>query len=146
MLAGSCSIQEVSKAFVPALASDACPCTNARAKADLKSVQNCTAIKIRNLYPPFTWYREENMSNPQWKWEELYLKAFLETNHLHLPARIADVEQAIGLRTTEMRTTADGELEWQAIEDAMNGLSILKREIRASMGIQAIGRLPLSNS
>jgi hypothetical protein len=90
--------------------------------------------------------REENMSDAQWKWEEAYLKAFLETNPLSLPSRIADAEKAIGSRTTEMRANADGELEWQAIEDAMNGLSILKREIRASMGINAIGRLPLSNS
>jgi hypothetical protein len=86
------------------------------------------------------------MENAQWKWEELYLKAFLETNPLNLPGRVADAEKAIGSRTTEMRTNPDGELEWQAIEDAMNGLSILKREISASMGIHAIGRLPLSNS
>jgi hypothetical protein len=36
-------------------------------------------------------------------------------------------------------------MEWQAIEDAVNGLSILKREIRDPMRIQAI-ETPLSNS
>jgi hypothetical protein len=86
------------------------------------------------------------MDNAQWEWEGLYLKAFLETNPLHLPGRVADAEKAIGSRTIEMRTNANGELEWQAIEDAMNGLAVLKREVRASMGIHAIGRLPLSNS
>jgi len=86
------------------------------------------------------------MAIAQWKWEELYLKAFLETNPLNLPGRIADAEKAIGSRTTELRTSPDGEMEWQAIEDAMTGLSILKREIRAVMGVHAIGRLPLSNS
>jgi len=86
------------------------------------------------------------MSNTQWKWEDPYLRAFLETDHLKLPGRIADAEKAIGSRTTELRTNADGELEWQAIEDAMNGLSILKRELRAPARIPAIGRLPLSNS
>ena len=86
------------------------------------------------------------MDNAQWKWEELYLKAFLETNPLNLSSRVADAEKAIASRTSELRTSPDGELEWQAIEDAMNGLSILKREIRTPIGIHAIGRLPLSNS
>jgi hypothetical protein len=75
------------------------------------------------------------MPNTQWKWEGAYLKAFLETNPLNLPARITDAEKAIASRTTELRTSADGEMEWQAIEDAVNGLSILKREIRSAMGI-----------
>ena len=83
---------------------------------------------------------------PQWKWEGLYLQAFLETNALNLPGRITDVEKAIASRTIELRTSANGEMEWQAIEDAMNGLSILKREIRSAMGIHVVGRLPLSNS
>jgi hypothetical protein len=86
------------------------------------------------------------MDKAQWKWEGLYLKAFLETNPLNLPARIGDAEKAIASRTTELRTTVDEEMEWQAIEDAMNGLSILKREIRLPVGIHMIGRLPLSNS
>jgi hypothetical protein len=86
------------------------------------------------------------MPNAQWKWEGPYLQAFLETNAANLPGRITDAEKAIASRTTELRTGADGEMEWQAIEDAMNGLSILKREIRDPMRIHAIGRLPLSNS
>jgi hypothetical protein len=111
-----------------------------------RSVQKYTDIKKWNLYSPFTLQGEENMDNAEWKWEELYLKAFLETNALNLPGRIGDAEKAIASRTTELRTIADGELEWQAIENAMNGLSILKREIRVPLGIHAIGRLPLSNS
>lgn len=86
------------------------------------------------------------MDNAQWKWEEVYLKAFLETNPSNLSRRVADAEKAISLRTTELRESPDGEEEWQAIEDAINGLSILKREIRAPMGINALGRIPLSNS
>jgi hypothetical protein len=89
---------------------------------------------------------EKNMDNAQWKWEEVYLKAFLETNPSNLSRRVADAEKAISLRTTELRESPDGEEEWQAIEDAINGLSILKREIRAPMGINALGRIPLSNS
>jgi hypothetical protein len=86
------------------------------------------------------------MNNAQWKWEDAYLEAFMETNPSNLSRRVADAEKAIASRTSELRTSPDGELEWQAIEDAMNGLSILKREIRAPIGIRAIGRLPLSNS
>lgn len=60
--------------------------------------------------------------------------------------RITDAEKAIASRTTELGTSgAHGEMEWQAIEDAVNGLSILKREIRDPMRIQAI-ETPLSNS
>jgi hypothetical protein len=86
------------------------------------------------------------MDKEQWKWEEAYLEAFMETNPSNLSRRVADAEKAIASRTSELRTSPDGELEWQAIEDAMNGLSILKREIWAPVGIHAIGRLPLSNS
>jgi hypothetical protein len=42
--------------------------------------------------------------------------------------RITDAEKAIASRTTELGTSAHGEMEWQAIEDAVNGLSILKRD------------------
>jgi hypothetical protein len=86
------------------------------------------------------------MANAQWKWEELYLKAFLETNPSNLLNRIADAEKAIATRTTELRTRVDGEMEWQAIEDAISGLSILKREIARPTGISQLGRLPINNS
>jgi hypothetical protein len=86
------------------------------------------------------------MNNAQWKWEGLYQQAFLETDARNLPARINDAETAIAARTTELRTSADGELEWQAIEDAISGLSILKREVKTPIGISAFHRLPISNS
>jgi hypothetical protein len=78
------------------------------------------------------------MGNAQWKWEELYTKAFLETNPLNLSDRVAAAENAIGLRTSELRTSPDADVEWQAIEDATQGLSILKREIKPAIGINAI--------
>jgi hypothetical protein len=78
------------------------------------------------------------MGNAQWKWQELYLNAFLETNPLNLSGRVVAAEKAIALRTTELRTSSEGELEWQAIGDAMKGLSILKREIKRAIGINAI--------
>jgi hypothetical protein len=109
-------------------------------------VQKVTEIRKRNLYSTSTSQEEKKMDNIQWKWEGLYLQAFLETNALNLPARIIDAEKAIASRTTELRTSADGEMEWQAIEDALSGLSILKREVKTANGISAFGRLPLSNS
>jgi hypothetical protein len=78
------------------------------------------------------------MGNAQWKWEELYTKALLETNPLNLSDRVAAAENAIGSRTSELRTSPDGELEWQAIENGTKGLSILKREINPPIGINAI--------
>jgi len=86
------------------------------------------------------------MDNVQWKWEGLYQKAFLETDAVNLPTRINDAERAIAARTTELRTSADGEMEWRAIEDAISGLSILKREVKTPIGISAVARLPISNS
>jgi hypothetical protein len=86
------------------------------------------------------------MDNVQWKWEGLYQKAFLETDAVNLPTRITDAERAIAARTTELRTSADGEMEWRAIEDAISGLSILKREVKTPIGISAVARLPISNS
>jgi hypothetical protein len=55
------------------------------------------------------------MERTQWKWEETYLQAFLETSPLNLPNRVADAERAIPLRTIELRTSSSGELEWPTL-------------------------------
>lgn len=85
------------------------------------------------------------MSSAIFKWEKPYLRAFLETNSSSLPRRIADAENAISLRTTELRTSSGAELEWQAIEDAMSGLSILKREVKTANQLGEFRALPVSN-
>jgi hypothetical protein len=126
------------------------PITDASCSAVSKPLlQKCAKVYRNQETKPLLFFhlvREKNMDNAQWKWEEVYLEAFMETNPSNLSRRVADAENAISLRTIELRTSPDGELEWQAIEDAMNGLSILKREIRAPIRIHAVGRLPLNNS
>jgi hypothetical protein len=78
---------------------------------------------------------EDVMKDTQWEWQEFYLEAFLDTDPQNLVSRVAAAEKAIYLRTEELRTSADGQAEWRAIADAISGLAILKREIKASREI-----------
>ena len=78
----------------------------------------------------------------QWEWREHYRDALLETNPLNLIGRVATAERAIFLRTKELRGSLAGQAEQQAIADATNGLSVLKREsqvkVRACAGLSPI--------
>ena len=76
------------------------------------------------------------MSDTQWKWQEPYLEAFLDTDPKNLADRIAAAEKAIYLRTEELRASSNGLAEWRAIADAISGLSILKREIKSSTEVK----------
>ena len=76
------------------------------------------------------------MTDTEWKWQEAYLEAFLDTDPQNLVNRVAAAERAISLRTKELRTSSDGHVEWQAIADAISGLSILKREIKSSTEVR----------
>jgi hypothetical protein len=76
------------------------------------------------------------MSNVQWEWQEHYLDALIETNPLNLGGRVATAERAIFLRTKELRGSLLGPVERQAIADAINALSVLKREGRASSSLR----------
>ena len=71
------------------------------------------------------------MSILQWEWQQQYQVALLETNPLHLGGRVATAERVISLRSDVLRARPDGQAERQAIEYAMRGLSVLKREIPA---------------
>lgn len=71
------------------------------------------------------------MSTLQWEWQQQYQVALLEMNPLNLRGRVATAEKAISLRSDVLRTRSDGQAERQAIEYAMRGLSVLKREIPA---------------
>ncbi len=70
------------------------------------------------------------MSILQWEWQQQYQVALLETNPLKLGGQVATAEKAISLRSDALRSRSDGQAERQAIEYAMRGLSVLKREIR----------------
>jgi len=67
----------------------------------------------------------------QWEseWQRLYVDALLETDPLKLVGRVATAEKAILMRVEELCTSSDGAVEWQALEDAITGMSMLKREI-----------------
>jgi hypothetical protein len=72
------------------------------------------------------------------EWQRLYVDALLETDPLKRVARIATAEKAILSRVEELCTSSDGAVEWQAIEDAITGMSALKREIlKSPTGIKA---------
>ena len=77
----------------------------------------------------------QRVGKPQWDWQDYYLEAFLDTNPLNLVGRIAAAEKAIFLRTEELGASS-GELERQALADALSGLSILKRDIKSPIGIK----------
>jgi hypothetical protein len=75
----------------------------------------------------------------QWRleWQQLYVEALLETNVLKLRGRVASAEKAVLSRVAELCVSTDGQEEWQAIEDAITGLLVLKRQIyKSSIGIR----------
>jgi hypothetical protein len=69
------------------------------------------------------------MSDLQWQWQQEYQVALLEMNPRNLLGRVATAEKAISLRAEALRARSDGQAERKAIEYAMRGLSVLKREI-----------------
>jgi len=72
--------------------------------------------------------------NLQWdhEWQRLYVEALLETNPLNLVGAFAAAEVAILSRVEELCVTPDSEEEWEAIEDAIHGLMVLKRGVLKS--------------
>jgi hypothetical protein len=77
------------------------------------------------------------MSNEQREWQQLYVEALLETNPLNLAGRVASAEKAIFLRTKELHIGLVEQAERHAIADAMSSLSVLRRECKSPIGIQA---------
>ena len=67
----------------------------------------------------------------QWgsEWQQCYVEALLERDPLNLAAKVAIAERVIVARAAEFCMSPDGEQEWQAIEDAISGLAVLRREI-----------------
>jgi hypothetical protein len=59
------------------------------------------------------------------KWQSPYLRALMETEQTKLGARLEVAQKAILLR---MKSIPESQEETQALEDALRGLSILKRE------------------
>jgi hypothetical protein len=63
------------------------------------------------------------------EWHRLYVSALSETDPVKLVGRVAAAEKAILLRVEELCTSSDGAVEWQALEEAIKGMSVLKREM-----------------
>lgn len=62
------------------------------------------------------------------EWEKTYREALLELNPQKLVQRVSAAESAILSRLQEIRIGSDSRMEAQAIEDALNGLRVLKSE------------------
>jgi hypothetical protein len=66
------------------------------------------------------------------EWQQCYVEALLETDVVNLVARVTIAEGVILSRVRELCLGSGDEEEWQAIEDAISGLSVLRREILKS--------------
>lgn len=62
------------------------------------------------------------------RWQQTYHDALLELNPQKLVQRVSQAETAVLSRLQEIRFRSDSCLEVQAIEDAINGLRVLKNE------------------
>jgi hypothetical protein len=62
------------------------------------------------------------------EWQKPYHEALLEPNPQKLAERVNEAERAILSRLQEIRVGSDNRMEAQAIEDALNGLRVLKNE------------------
>jgi hypothetical protein len=70
----------------------------------------------------------------QWgpEWQQCYVEALLERDAVNLAARIEIAERVILSRVEELCVATGEEEEWQAIEHAISGLAVLRREILKS--------------
>jgi hypothetical protein len=67
-----------------------------------------------------------------YKWHEVYKSALLETDWSKIGGRIQAVEAALHARKNEFALNHGGTpAENQAIEDALHGLGILRKEVAA---------------
>jgi hypothetical protein len=76
------------------------------------------------------------------EWQRLYVEALIETNPLVLVERVSVAEKAILSRVAELCTNSDDRVEWKAIEDAITGVAVLRREIRKSRNANTAERTP----
>ena len=76
----------------------------------------------------------------KYSWQELYATALLETDWSKIEGHIQEAENGIRARLHEFSMNHGGTPEEnQAIEDALNGLDILRKEVAAWRGSQRAG-------
>ncbi len=83
---------------------------------------------------------------PEQEWQRLYTEALLETDPHNLAGLVALAEKAMLLRVAELCTVSDRQEEWQAVEDAIVGLAMLKRELHKSKARVKTARVPVAVS
>jgi hypothetical protein len=101
-------------------------------------VQNSTDARRRSLYNARIKKKTDSAravkgvsmtSNLQFpEWQMPYLEALMETNQHKLVGRVDLAETAILLRLNAMKVSSESRTEEQALEDALSGLSVLRRE------------------
>jgi hypothetical protein len=62
------------------------------------------------------------------EWQGPYMEALMETDQEKLVGRVDFAERAIFLRLKEIQSSSKRRSEEQAIEDALRGLTMLRRE------------------
>jgi hypothetical protein len=62
------------------------------------------------------------------EWQKTYEDALLEADPQKLSHRVSSAETAIFQRLETVRGIPEGRMELQAIQDALNSLSVLKKE------------------
>ena len=77
------------------------------------------------------------------EWQRLYVEALVETNPQVLVERVAVAEKDILSRVAELCTSSDDPVEWKAIEDAITGIAVLRREILKSRNASTAERTPI---
>jgi hypothetical protein len=72
-------------------------------------------------------------------WEKLYKEAIVETDWSKIEERIEAADSAISARLAEFSVNHGGTPEEnQLIQDALNGLSVLRREVAAWRSKRAV--------
>ncbi|MGA8145893.1 MAG: hypothetical protein WB987_18550 [Candidatus Acidiferrales bacterium] len=79
-------------------------------------------------------------------WQEPYLEALMEPDPRKLVSRVKSAEKAILMRLGATAVGAEGQSEAQALEDALSGLGVLKREIAESNRSQQAPALELTRA
>jgi hypothetical protein len=76
----------------------------------------------------------------KYDWQELYATALLETDWSRIEEKIQTAEDAIKARLREFSMNHGGTPEEnQAIEDALNGLDLLRKEVAGWQGSKQAG-------
>jgi hypothetical protein len=79
------------------------------------------------------------------EWQKPYHEALLEPNPQKLAERVNEAERAILSRLQEIRIGSDNRMEAQAIEDALNGLPVIKNETVKFKGLKMLAHTTIQS-